>query len=55
MHGHADLDIGAEDIAGFTGIAIVLPEMDAVGAQPLGQADAVVDDEGDVAVGADFL
>ena len=29
--------------------------MNAVGVDPLGQADAVVDDEGDVGVGADAL
>src|SRR3546814_18316984 len=35
-------------------VAIVLPEMDAVGAEPFGEADAVVDDERHVARAADF-
>ena len=46
---------GPEQRARLARVAVALAEMDAVGAEPLGQADAVVDDEGDVGVGADPL
>ena len=46
---------GPEDRARLARIAVGLAEMDPVGVEPLGQADAVVDDEGDVGVGADPL
>src|SRR3546814_14834135 len=52
--GDADLRRGAEQRARLARVAIVLPEMDAVGAEPFGEADAVVDDERHVARAADF-
>ena len=45
----------AQDCARLARIAVGLAEMHAVGIKPLGQADAVVDDECDVMVGADPL
>ena len=56
MAGHADLHRRAQASARASrGVAVALAEMHAVGAEPLGQADAVVDDERDVGVGADAL
>ena len=55
MAGDADLHLWAEDFAGLPRIAIALPQMHTVGAEPLRQRDAVVDDEGDVAIGAERL
>ena len=46
---------GAEQRARLARIAVLLAEMDAVGAEPLRQRHVVVDDEGDVALGADPL
>jgi hypothetical protein len=53
--GAADLCGGPEDCPGFANVAIALAEMDSVGAKPLCKRDAVVDDEGDVCVGANAL
>ena len=53
--GHADLRVEAEDAARLAGIAIVLPQMQPVGAEPFGERDIVVDDEGGVVRGADRL
>ena len=53
--GAADLRVGAEDRAGLLDVPVRLAEVNPVGAEPLGQRDAVVDDEGDVRVGADAL
>lgn len=55
MTGHADLYRRAQHVARFAGVAIVLAQMHAIRAQTLGQADAVIDDESDLAVGADTL
>ena len=55
MARHADLHVGAEQRARFACVVVVLPEVYAVGAEPLGEARAVVDDEGDVVLGADRL
>ena len=55
MAGLADLRDGPEQRARLADVAVGLAEMDAVGAEPLGQRHAVVDDEGDVGVGADAL
>ena len=55
MAGHADLHRGPEHGAGFPRVAVALAEMDPVGAEPLGQRHAVVDDEGGIGVGADPL
>src|SRR3546814_15555773 len=52
--GDADLRRGAEQRARLARVAIVLPEMDAVGAEPFGEAAAVVDDERPGARAADF-
>ena len=49
MGGDADLGGGAEQGAGLARVAVVLAEMDAVGADPFGQRHRIVDDEGDVA------
>ena len=53
MAGDADLRLAPERIARFFHAAVGLAEMDPVGAQPLGQRDAVVDDEAAIAIGAD--
>ena len=53
--GDADLRRRAEQRARLARIAVLLPEMDAVGAEPLGEAHIVVDDEGDLARRADRL
>lgn len=53
--GDADLRGRAEQQARRARVAVALAEMDAVGAEPLGQRHVVVDDEGDVAPGADRL
>ena len=45
MAGHPDLHVAAEHVARRTRIAIPLPEMHAVGAEPLGEPHAIVDDE----------
>ena len=50
--GHADLCVLAENFAGFARVAVVLTEMNAVCAQALGEANAVVDDERHVSIGA---
>jgi hypothetical protein len=42
-------------LARFLRIAVLLAQMDPIGAEPLGQADRIVDDERHVAVGADAL
>ena len=46
---------GPEQRPRLANVAVALAEMDAVGAEPLGQRHAVVDDERDVRVGADAL
>ena len=51
--GHADLRRRAEHRARLARIAVALAEMHAVRAEPLRERDAVVDDERDVARGAD--
>ena len=53
--GHADLRGRTEHIARLARVAVVLAEMDAVRTETLGQRDAVVDDEGDLAIGAEPL
>src|SRR3546814_16837197 len=53
--GYADLRIGAEQTPRLLRIAVALPQMDAVGADPLRQRHLVVDDEGGVVRGADRL
>lgn len=53
--GDAYLRFTPERLARLAHGPIVLPEVDAVGFQPLGERDAVVDDEGDVARAADRL
>ena len=53
--GPADLRAGAEQRARLADVAVGLAEMDAVGAEPLGQRHAVVDDERGVVIGADPL
>jgi hypothetical protein len=53
--GDADLRLGAEQRPGLARIAVTLAEMDAVGVQPPGQRHVVIDDEGDVMLGADRL
>ena len=45
MAGNADLRFGTKDAARFFRVAVTLPQMDAVGAETLGQRDVVVDDE----------
>ena len=55
MASDADLDLGAQQLARRLRIAIALPQMHAVRAEPLRQRDAVIDDESDVAVGAQPL
>jgi hypothetical protein len=55
MAGPADLGTRAEQRTRFANAAVTLPEMHTVGAEPFGQRHAVVDDEGDVRVGADAL
>ena len=52
MGGDADLRRGAEQGAGLARVAVVLAEMDSVGADPLRQRRRIVDDEGDLARGA---
>ena len=46
---------GPEQRPRLADVAVALAEVHAVGAEPLGQRHAVVDDEGDVRVGADAL
>ena len=46
---------GPEQRPRLADVAVALAEMDAVGAEPLGERHAVVDDERDVGVGADAL
>src|SRR3546814_5643741 len=41
---HADLRLRSQQAARVSGIAIVLPQMHAIGAQPLRERDVVVDD-----------
>ena len=55
MTGHADLRLAPQALAGLLDRAVILPQMDAIGADPLGQADRIVDDEGDLALRADRL
>src|SRR3546814_3978083 len=42
---HADLRLRSQQAARVSGIAIVLPQMHAIGAQPLRERDVVVDDK----------
>jgi hypothetical protein len=51
---HADLRLRSELCARVARVAILLAEMDAVGAEPLGEADAVIDDERHVTGAADL-
>ena len=53
--GHADLHLGTKLLARLARVAIFLPQMDPIGVQPLGKADAVIDDEGDLALGTERL
>ena len=53
--GDADLRVGAEQGPRLARIAVALAEMDAVGADPLRKPHIVVDDERDLARGADRL
>src|SRR5215217_3091134 len=53
--GPADLRAWSEQSSRLADIAIALPEMDSVGAEPLGQRHAVVNDERHLGVGADSL
>ena len=55
MAGHPDLRFAAKFLARIADIAIALPQMHAIGAEPLGQRDIVIDDEGHVAGRADRL
>lgn len=55
MAGHADLRLATEPLAGFFHRSVILPQMNAIGAQPLGQADRIVDDEGHFARCTDCL
>ena len=55
MAGDADLDIGTKLGTRIARIAIILPEMNAIGAKPLGKPDAVIDDERNIMFGADRL
>ena len=51
--GDADLRARAEQPPRLSRIAVALPQMHAVRAEPLGQRHVVIDDEGDVMLGAD--
>ena len=53
--GPADLRAWAEQSTRLADVAVRLPEMHAVGAKPLRQSHAVVDDERDVGVSADSV
>ena len=53
--GAADLRAGTEQRPRLADVAVALAEVHAVGAEALGQRHAVVDDEGDVGIGADAL
>ena len=53
--GDPDLRVGAEQGPRLPNVAVLLSEMNAVGTEPSGQRDAVVDDEGDPGVRADAL
>ena len=55
MAGDADLLRWPQDVSGFARIAVRLAEMDAVRIQALCQADAVIDDERDIMIGANAL
>ena len=47
--GHADLRVAAKPRTRVRNIAIVLPQMDPIGAKPFGQADRIVDDKRHIA------
>ena len=53
--GLADLRRRAEQRARLADVAVALAQVDAVGAEPLGQLHAVIDDERDIGIGADAL
>src|SRR6187455_1525649 len=55
MTGLPDLRGRAEQRPRLPNVAVPLSEMDSVRAQPLGERDAVVDDEGNVRIGTDAL
>jgi hypothetical protein len=43
--GNANLRVRTKRFAGFTNVAIALPQMHAIGLQPLGKRDAVIHNE----------
>lgn len=53
--GDTDLRVGPEDRPRVARVAVMLPKMDAVGTQPFGQPDTVVDDERDIQIGTNSL
>jgi hypothetical protein len=53
--GDADLRVRPEAVAGFARVAIILPQVDAIGVEALGEADRIVDDKGHLTLGADRL
>ena len=55
MAGPADLRGGAEQRPRLAHVAVTLAQMRPVGADPPGKRDRVVDDEGDLGIGADAL
>ncbi len=55
MAGHADLHFWPQYLARLSRVAVPLPQMHAIRAQPLGQRDAVVDDKGDLPLRAQLL
>ena len=55
MTGDADLRLRTEERPRLLNIAVLLPEMHAIGAEALRKAHAVVDDERDAGVRADAL
>src|SRR5690606_13562684 len=55
MAGDADLRGRPQNVPRLTRIAIPLSQMHTIGAEALGERDAVIDDEGDIALGAELL
>lgn len=52
---HPNLRLTSQNLSRLTRIAIVLPQMDAIGTQSFGKSNAVIDDEGDIVVSANSL
>jgi hypothetical protein len=55
MAGNANLRLTAQNLARLTRIAIILAQMHAIRTQTLGERNAVIDDEGNVALGTNHL